>query len=326
MINYKNDVDKLDLEKENWVLVTGAAGFIGSHLCDKLLEEDFHVLAIDDLSFGSLSNLQLDHKKLKFFEVDIRNKSEISKIVLEHKPSQIFHLAANASVPLSTNEPEFDFEINALGTVNLLEIMRNHLPEVRMILASSAAVYGEPGKASITEETALKPISQYGLSKLIAEMQGCHYHSVYGVPVVIARLFNSYGPRMPRFVILDFMRKLKKDPSSLEILGNGSQTRDFTYVSDTVSGLIHCARFGQTAQAYNIASGTATSVTELAVNLINVLGLNAQTKISYTGQSWGGDAQFWSVRIDRIIGLGYKPKVDLAAGLAEVVKWFNTKN
>lgn len=312
----------LDYKKFNGlsVLVTGGAGFIGSHLCDNLSSLGANIICIDDLSFGFKENLSKSGN-FNFFQVDIRDKIKIREILARYQPEIVFHLAANASVPLSVKEPEFDFEINALGTLNLLEALRQVSPKSKIVFASSAAVYGEPGENAITEETSLNPISQYGLSKLVAEQQLQHYSKYYNLDITTARLFNTYGPRMPRFVVLDFIKKIQKDPSKLEILGNGRQTRDFTYVTDTVSGILHCAINGKCGEAYNIASGKETSVTQLAEKLIAILGLSGSTEISYTGDSWSGDAQFWRVDISKAIDLGYQPAIELQRGLKEVLMW-----
>ncbi len=147
----------------------------------------------------------------------------------------------------------------------------------------------------------------------------------YGLPVVIARIFNTYGPRMARFVVLDFLRKLRQDPAMLEVLGDGQQKRDFTFVSDTVQGLLLLAERGVAAEAYNLSSGASVSVTEVAHKLIAALGLADQTRITYTGRSWTGDAQRWEVSIDKLSRLGYTPVVDLEGGLGKTIEWFRTQ-
>jgi UDP-glucose 4-epimerase len=151
------------------------------------------------------------------------------------------------------------------------------------------------------------------------------FHAVYKLPVIIARLFNTYGPGMPRFVVLDFLRKLQKDPSRLEILGNGKQVRDFNYVEDTVAGLLVLAEHGEAGEAYNIASGLSHSVIELAHLVIDACGLTGQTTLSFTGESWVGDAQRWEVSIKKIMAPGYAPKVPLREGVERVTEWFNTR-
>jgi UDP-glucose 4-epimerase len=149
---------------------------------------------------------------------------------------------------------------------------------------------------------------------------------VYGLPVVIARIFNTYGPRMARFVILDFLRKLRNNPRDLEVLGNGQQIRDFTFVTDTVQGLMLLAERGLPVESYNLSSGSSVSVTDLAQMLIAALGLTDKTRITYTGNSWVGDAQRWVVSIEKIGRLGYTPAADLEFGLAQTIQWFQTQS
>ena len=152
------------------------------------------------------------------------------------------------------------------------------------------------------------------------------YHRVYKTPVTIARLFNSYGPRMARFVILDFLRKLKNDPNRLEILGTGRQVRDFTYVADTVQGFLLLGLRGEAGEAYNVSSGTNCSVTELAHQLIAVRGLTGKTELAFTGSSWVGDAQRWEVEIEKLKRLGYDPEYSLESGLRQTAEWFDANN
>ena len=214
---------------------------------------------------------------------------------------------------------------NASGTFVVLDALREiqGADGARVVLASSGAVYGEPLSFPIRETDPLIPISPYGASKLTAEVQGRIFQRVYGQPVVLARIFNCYGPRMARFVILDFLRKLRRDPNHLEILGTGQQIRDFTYVSDTVRGLLYLAIGGAPGEAYNISSGVNCSVTELAHSMIDARGLTGTTEIAYTGKSWAGDAQRWEVAIDAIRGLGYEPEYTLSAGLRKTIGWFD---
>jgi len=151
------------------------------------------------------------------------------------------------------------------------------------------------------------------------------FSQVFGAPVVIARIFNTYGPRMARFVILDFLRKLQQNPAVLDVLGDGQQKRDFTFVTDTVQGLLLLAARGEVAEAYNVSSGSSISVTEIAHQLIAALRLTGQTHITYTGTSWPGDAQRWEVSIGKLMQLGYAPAVGLDDGLGRTIQWFQTR-
>lgn len=305
------------------VLVTGGAGFIGSHLVSLLSSGGAHVFVLDNRTDTPWSNLNDHEIRYTRMEGDVRDSATIEHVFRTCSPAIVFHLAANASVPNSVENPRYDFETNALGTFNVLEATRLIAPHARVVFASSGAVYGEPGRAAITEETPTKPISPYGASKLAGELHCRVYAETYSLNVIIGRIFNSFGPRMPRFVVLDFLRKLTQSSEVLEILGSGRQTRDFTYVSDTVAGLLLLAERGERGAAYNIASGVSHSVTQLARQLLQLRGLTSTTELRFTGDSWAGDAQHWEVCLDKIRTLGYTPRFSLGDGLAEVVSWFS---
>lgn len=310
----------------NKVLVTGGCGFIGSHLVETLTAQGALVTVVDNLQAGHKENLPLSGTNIDFVESDVRDAATIEQIVTRVQPRYVFHLAANASVPGSVEDPVYDFQANCDGTFILLNALRLTGGCEKVVVASSGAVYGEPASFPIREADPLKPISPYGASKLNAEVSSRMFAQVYGLPVAIARLFNAYGPRMARFVLLDFLRKLQKNPKALEILGTGQQVRDFTYVADTVQALMLLALHGGEAEAYNVSSGTSYSVTELAHKLIAALGLTGQTEITYTGNSWVGDAQKWEVSIEKMCQLGYQPAVTLDEGLQRTIEWFQSKH
>jgi UDP-glucose 4-epimerase len=302
------------------VLVTGGVGFIGTHLVRRLERDGANVTIIDNLQSGKWANVQPGPSRC--IEADVRDAAAMREAIGSHRPAVILHLAANASVPGSVKEPAYDFETNTGGTFNILDAARHECPATRVVAISSAAVYGEPVRFPITEDSDLAPISPYGASKLAAEVEARMFHAVYKLPVVIARVFNTYGPGMPRFVILDFLRKLQHDPARLEILGTGRQVRDFNYVEDTVQGLLALAEKGVPGEAYNVASGVSHSVTDLAHLLIDTLGLAGKTTLSFTGESWAGDAQRWEVDIGKMRGLGYRPATTLREGVKKVDEWF----
>lgn len=304
------------------VLVTGGCGFIGSHLVDALVAAGARVCVLDNLKAGALENLRAVRKAIDIEIGDVRDAIYVRSVLAKYRPNILFHLAANASVPGSVDDPGYDFETNSAGTFTVLNAVRDISPHARIVLASSGAVYGQPQGFPIGEEMPLDPISPYGASKAGAELTSRVFCRVFDLRVVIARIFNTYGPRMARFVILDFLRKLQRDPSVLEILGDGNQRRDFTYVSDVVQGLIVLAARGVPAEAYNLSSGYSLSVTDLAQALISALGLSGQARFSYTGSSWPGDAQRWEVSNQKIQNLGFAPKVSLAQGLQHTIRWF----
>lgn len=310
------------------ILVTGGYGFIGSHLVEWLVEAGAGVTILDNLQAGKVANLETVADKITRVEGDVRDTVAVDGVIEELKPHYVFHLAANASVPLSVDEPAYDFHTNSSGTFVVLDAIRRLAKDSckKIVVASSGAVYGEPASFPIKETDALSPISPYGASKLGAEIEARIYERVYQVPVVIARIFNAYGPRMARFVILDFLRKLHRDPLRLEVLGTGKQIRDFTYVSDTVQGLLHLAVHGVPCESYNLSSGAYHSVNSLALEMIDVLSLSGKTEIVHTGSSWVGDAQRWEVAIDKIRVLGYTPSISLRQGIEHTLKWFRAEN
>ena len=307
------------------ILVTGGCGFIGSHLVEHLVTLGAAVWVLDNLQAGTPDNLTAVRNQVNLVIGDVRDPNCVKRVVGLSRPAYVFHLAANASVPGSVKDPAYDFETNSAGTFTLFDALREYGRSEKVILASSGAVYGQPQIFPILEEQPWDPISPYGASKVCAETTARMFHRVYSLPVVIARIFNTYGPRMARFVVLDFLRKLRHNPNVLEVLGNGQQMRDFTFVTDAVQGLLLLAERGLMAEAYNLSSGCSVSVTEVAQMLIAALGLTGQTRITYTGNSWPGDAQRWVVSIEKLGRLGYVPTVDLENGLAKTIQWYQTR-
>ncbi len=303
-------------------MVTGGAGFIGSHLVERLADVGADVTVVDNLRTGRWDNLIAVAGAIRAMEADVRDAARIERIIAETKPAYLFHLAANPSVPGSVSDPVYDFETNCVGTFNVLNALRLTGGCEKVVVLSSGTVYGEPESFPIMETDSLKPISPYGASKLHAEVTAGMFHRVYGVPSVIARPFNVFGPRMGRFVVLDLLHKLHRNPERLEILGTGRQVRDFTYVADIVEGLIVLAERGVPCEGYNLSSGTACTITQLAQKLIGIVGLAGQTGLAFTGESWVGDAQRWEVALHKAAGLGYRPSFTLDEGLRCTIQWF----
>lgn len=298
--------------------MTGGAGFIGSHLCETLLEQGAEVTVYDNLCVGKFEYVRhLPAEKIRFVRGDIRDSRALEETA--RNCETVFHLAAQTSVPFSMKNPKEDFDVNVSGTCNVLEIARKR--DARIIFASTAAVYGNAEETPTPEDYPAQPISFYGLSKLVAE-DYCHfYHEIYGTEVVLLRIFNVYGLR-GHGVIPDFLDKLRKTPDRLEVLGTGEQSRDFIHVSDVVRALVLCAEHEKVdGQAYNIGSGTTTSVTAIAEMIIALLNLREVTKLSFTGgQAWEGDAKLTHADIRKLVGtLSWRPLVTLRDGLEELL-------
>ena len=301
-------------------MVTGGAGFIGSHLVEALVEAGAHVSVIDDLRTGKEVNLTgMDG------EIDIINGSVEDVCAQSEYPWDrldfIFDLAAESYVPPSLDDPFSDLRNNVETTLSVLEMARRRYPSAVLIHTSSAAVYGEPTKLPITERHSLIPISPYGVSKLAAEQYVSMYVRVYGLRAAILRLFSVFGPRQQKQVVYDFFRKLAVDSEKLEIIGDGTQTRDLTYVKDVVHAMLIVACSSDlVGDIYNVASGRTITVRELALKISNLMG--ASSRLEFSGERRAGDPDQWAVDISKLAALGFRPAYPLGSGLETVKEWF----
>jgi UDP-glucose 4-epimerase len=305
---------------EKRALVTGGAGFIASHVVDQLVERGVRVTVLDDLSAGRLANLDQVSDAVEFVEGSVCDADLVTRLV--EGQDWVFNFAANANVPRSVERPDIDFATNALGAHFVLEACRRCGTQ-RVLQASTAAVYGEPQYTPMDESHPLRPISPYGASKLSAESLGFAYHHTYGVPFTSVRIFNTYGPRQPRYVIYDLFRKLERDRGKLEVLGTGEQVRDYCYVSDTAGAFVTLAENeGAVGQAYNIAGGHPVSIRELVQMILHTLDLR-RTEVNYTGRSWPGDITRLVAETRKLRDLGFRPTVSLDEGLRRFAAWID---
>ena len=299
------------------VAVTGGAGFIGSNLCRALLEQGAKVTAYDNLYSGKIEFIEdLVDKGLNFVQEDIRDAAALEKATKNCEV--IFHLAAQTSVPFSMENPKEDSEINVVGTLNVLEAARK--AGARVVFTSSCAVYGNPKQRPTPETYPTHPIAFYGLSKLLGENCCRFYQEIYGLEVVILRIFNVYGPDC-HGVIYDFLKKLQKTPDKLEVLGTGRQSRDFIYISDMVDFLLKAATSPAAAgEAFNVGTGTTTSVSELAMMIIEILELKDVDVYFKGGQAWEGDMDITLADNSKAINeLQWRPQVSLKEGLKKLI-------
>ena len=300
------------------VLVTGGAGFISSHLVDLLVEAGAHVVVLDDMSAGKEENLARVKDDIEMFVGSVVDAELVDRLAKGCR--LVFNFAANADVPRSVKFPELDFNTNAVGAFNVYNACRKHGVE-RIMQASTAAVYGEPEYTPMDERHPLRPISPYGASKLAAEATGLAWHHAYGLPFTAIRIFNTYGPRQPRYVIYDLFRKIQNDSKRLEVLGTGDQVRDYCYVADTAKAFFNLAQNPITnGGVYNIAGGHPISIKELVALILKTLHLE-DTEVYYTGQSWPGDINRLVAGLDKIRQLGFAPTVDLDEGLRRFASW-----
>lgn len=312
------------------VLVTGGAGFIGSHLVDELLSRGHSVIVLDNLSSGTLSNLS-NHKSLTFIKGDITDLNLVDALVKQ--ADTIFHLGeyipttksygSGHVVKYSIDAPLQDFDVSARGTLIVLNSAKKY--SKKFVFTSTAAVYGESA-STLNETSKPLPISPYGASKLCAEQYVTLYNRIYGLPTAIVRFFNVYGPRQSKYVMYDLALRLQKNPSRLEILGTGEEKRDFVYVKDAINAVLLVAQDEfATGEVYNVASGKHTSIKELVSLMLPYYA--CKPEIAFKGSSWAGDVKHLVADISKISSIGYMPKYTLTDGLQNFMDWFkNTAN
>jgi UDP-glucose 4-epimerase len=298
------------------VLVTGGAGFIGSHIVDRLVDDGSDVRVIDDLSTGKLDNIKahLNSGKVDFVKGDIRDAVVVDKTV--RGVDAVIHLAALTSVPYSVANPDMTFDVNLSGTLNLLRSSAKNNVD-RFVFISTCAVCGEPERLPVTEDARANPISPYAESKLMTERYCLGFAERQLLRCVVLRFFNVYGPRQAMNdysgVITRFIDR-SKQKLPLTIYGDGSQTRDFVYVQDVAQAVFASVKNEKAVgQVLNVGSGHPTSINELAKAVINLAGGNLQ--IRYEAPRTGDiKDSFADISKARKI-LNYEANVSLQDGL-----------
>ena len=301
------------------VLVTGGAGFIGSHLIDRLMAEGYRATVVDNLSSGSIENVKpwLDHPSFKFVKGDLKNSG---RWVEEFKGVDVvFHYAANPDVRVSVTEPRVHFEENLQATFNVLEACRRFKTPY-LVFASSSVVYGDAEVIPTPEDyRPLKPISIYGAVKLACETLIGTYARLYGLKALILRYANVIGSRMTHGVIVDFIRKLRADPRRLEILGDGSQRKSYLYIEDAVDATLKALKhiLGEnpsTLRIYNVGSEDWVSVKEIANTVVKSMGLENVEYVyrpaTMDGRGWLGDVKYMLLDISMVKrDVGWSPRL-----------------
>jgi UDP-glucose 4-epimerase len=292
-------------------LVTGGAGFIGSHLVDRLLSEGRSVRVLDSFVVGRRANLKhhASNERLEVVEADVANKSVV--MAASEGAERIYHLAARADIVPSIQEPEAYFTSNVDGTFCVLEAARRHGVK-RVVYAASSSCYGIPSKFPTPETAAADPRYPYALTKYLGEQLVMHWAQVYRLPAVSVRFFNVYGPRARTSgtygaVFGVFLAQLLAG-KPLTIVGDGSQTRDFTYVSDVVDALVTVAQSNKIGEIYNIGSGQPVSVNELVRLLGSPQAIHIPKRPGEPDCTW---ADISKIQRD----LGWGPKVSFADGV-----------
>ncbi len=303
------------------VLVTGGAGFIGSHLVDRLVQEGNQVIVIDNLTSGKRKQV---NKKAQFYKMDIRSK-RIERVFRKERPLIVVHLAAQMNVRLSTEDPVFDADVNILGTLNLLEHAVKHGVRKVSFASSGGAVYGEQEVFPAAESHRTDPLSPYGISKLAGEKYLTYYTNTTGLRHVVLRFGNVYGPRQEpegEAGVVAIFSKLMLEGGQPIINGTGKQTRDFVYVDDVVESLMVTLK-EDIQGIFNVGTGQEATVNE-CYRIIKEL-TNSSCKDLYGAAKKG--EQFRSVLDVMKLreGFDWDPQVSLPEGLKMTVEFFKAQ-
>ena len=299
-------------------LVTGGAGFIGSHLVDKLVTGGHEVIVIDNLSSGVIDFIQshIETGKIKFYKVDLKNLDEVTPLM--NGVDMVYHLAANPDIRLGTRITDTDLKEGTIATYNVLESMRLNKVE-KIAFASSSVVYGENAPMPTPEDHGpCLPISLYGASKQAGEGLIGAWVGTFGLQAWIFRFANIIGERGTHGVIFDFIHKLKADPKRLEVLGNGLQEKSYMEVCDCVDAMLHVvSNTSDQINLYNLGSNDTCSVRKIAAIVIRETGCDDAT-IEYTGgdRGWAGDIPKAMLDTKRLSNLGFEVNYDSEEAVA----------
>jgi UDP-glucose 4-epimerase len=307
-------------------LVTGGAGFIGSHLVDALLDRGDEVTAVDDLSTGKRENLSgALTRGAELHEIDIRDAPRLRDLVAAWRPDIVFHLAAQMDVRKSIEDPAWDAGINVVGTINVLEASR--LAGVSRVVNTSTggAIYGETDVMPTPESVPPQPMSAYGQSKFCAEAYCGWFERLYGLSSVTLRYGNVYGPRQDPHgeagVIAIFCGKLIAGERP-RIFGDGRQTRDYAYVGDIVRANLAAAAHPEAHGAYNVGTGVEASVLEVVTALREAAGVGEDELEPEFAPARAGELQRSSLDVKRARAeLGFEAETDLVLGLRTTLEW-----
>ncbi|MFH1031494.1 MAG: SDR family oxidoreductase [Chloroflexota bacterium] len=302
-------------------LVTGGAGFIGSHLSKKLIERGYQVVILDDLSTGKIENIEnlLKANTASFIEGSVTKLALLKKLTKD--TTYVFHLAAFASVPRSIENPLACHKVNADGTLNVLLASRDSKVK-KVVFASSAAVYGDTPTLPQKENMTLRPLSPYAVTKVTGEYYCRVFQQAYDLSTASLRYFNVYGPRQDpnsqyASVIPRFIKEVSQEKPPI-IFGDGEQTRDFAFVKDVVDATILAAETNATG-VFNIARGRSVSINELTRLVIRIMGKNIEPLYE---EPRAGDIKHSLADISRAKAFGYKPKYNLEAGIKEMIRGY----
>jgi nucleoside-diphosphate-sugar epimerase len=316
---------RFGMAREEWMryLVTGGAGFIGSHTVDELVRRGNDVLVLDDLSTGKAANLSQVKSKINLIEASLTDLGAVHDAC--RGAECVIHLAAQTSVPRSVKDPIETNLINVNGTLNVLVASRDAKVK-RIVFASSCAVYGSTTELPIAECTALAPISPYGLSKQIGEAYGLLFQEMYALEFVALRYFNVFGPRQdpgsPYSGVLSIFNAALLGGTQPTVYGDGEQSRDFVYVSNVVEAILLAAEAkGAPGLAVNVGTGNRYTLNQTLTLLEKITGIPAKAKYAAAREGDIRDSQA-EIGLARKV-LGYRSRIDFEEGLKHTWDWFS---
>jgi UDP-glucose 4-epimerase len=302
------------------VLVTGGAGFIGSHIVDSLVDRKAEVIIYDNLSTGNLFYLERKREQVQFVKGDILETARLARAM--EGVDFVFHLAANADVRRGIENTHIDLQQNVIGTHSVLEAMKAQAVKA-IAFSSSATVYGEPEVFPTPENIGVMQTSVYGASKLAGEAYIQAYCEYYEMRSYIFRFVSWIGERYSHGVIYDFVKKLQQNPEEMEILGDGSQKKSYLYVKDGVAGIFHAIKsFQEPKNVFNLGHHGYLPVTELADIIVDEMKLK-NVKYRYTGgiRGWIGDSPLVSLDTAKLNQHGWTPNVSIEEGIRRTVRY-----
>ncbi|MFT8246076.1 SDR family NAD(P)-dependent oxidoreductase [Roseomonas sp. BN140053] len=305
------------------ILVTGGAGFIASHLCDRLVARGHGVVAVDNLSLGRRAHLaQLDGLPgFRFAEMDVADAPQLRALFEAESFDAVFHMAANSDIARSHADPETDFGNTLRTTYSVLEAMRRN-GVGQLVFASTSAIYGEVQGRVREDHGPLLPISHYGAAKLASEAFISSYGENYGIRSWMARFPNVVGERSTHGAVYDFVRKLRRTPGRLEVLGDGTQVKPYLHVADLLDGiLLAWGRMSDRTNVFNLGGTTRCTVRRMAEIVVEESGSDAVIDFTGGDRGWIGDVPSVDYDTGRIRALGWEPRLDSEAAVRRAARW-----
>jgi UDP-glucose 4-epimerase len=305
------------------VLVTGGAGFIGSHLCETLLSNGHEIVVVDNLTLGTIENVNslFNNKHFVLYQCDVLDYGRMQTIFADSNFEVVFHLAANSDIDAGGKSPEIDLQNTFMTTCTVLRLMKEFNVK-QIVFASTSAIYGDTGNILNEDHGPLFPISHYGAAKLASEAFISSFVASYGMQAWIIRFPNVVGERATHGVILDFINKLRKNPYELEVLGNGEQYKPYLYVKDLIDAIIYVWRNSKhPINYYNIGVDSRSKVKDIAAMVIDAMGLNAKIKYSGGDRGWIGDVPEFCYDLKKIHSLGWKAKISSDEAVQKSIRY-----